>query len=117
MKTVFQALMDEIYYPIPKGFVENRLIDRALNGDNEFTVEVAKSREYKGALADCLCSLIQTIQFSEADKNISSLSDSNKERILQRANRLYREIGEDDKIVEDVETKKPKVFFGSAVWQ
>lgn len=94
MKTIKQALIDEIYYPIPLGFVENKMIERQLNGDDEYTFEVAQSKEWKGALADCLYSLIQAVSLSESDKSIGTLSDKDKERLLVRINALYKTIGE-----------------------
>lgn len=97
MKTIAQALLDEIHYPIPHGFVENKLIERGLDGDFAFSMSVAMSNEYKGALADCLYSLIQSINFSEADKSIGALSTEDKKIILRRANALYSAIGEDEK--------------------
>lgn len=94
MKTIKQALIDEIHYPIPLGFVENKMIERKLNGDDEYTFEVAQSKEWKGALADCLYSLIQAVSLSESDKSIGTLSDKDKERLLVRINALYKTIGE-----------------------
>lgn len=94
MKTVLQALIDEIHYPIPNGFVENKLIERQLDGDNEYTFEVAQSKEWKGALADCLYSLVQAVTLSESDKSIGVLSDEDKKRLLVRVNALYKAIGE-----------------------
>lgn len=94
MKTIKQALIDEIYYPIPIGLVENKMIERQLYGDDEYTFEVAKSNEWKGALADCLFSLIQAVSLSESDKSIGTLSDKDKERLLVRINALYKSIGE-----------------------
>ena len=94
MKTIKQALIDEIHYPIPLGFVENKMIERQLNGDDEYTFEVAQSKEWKGALADCLYSLIQAVSLSESDKSIGTLSDKDKERLLVRINALYKTIGE-----------------------
>ena len=94
MKTIKQALIDEIHYPIPLGFVENKMIERQLNGDDEYTFEVAQSKEWKGALADCLYSLIQAVNLSESDKSIGTLSDKDKERLLVRINALYKTIGE-----------------------
>lgn len=94
MKTIKQALIDEIHYPIPLGFVENKMIERQLNGDVEYTFEVAQSKEWKGALADCLYSLIQAVSLSESDKSIGTLSDKDKERLLVRINALYKTIGE-----------------------
>ena len=94
MKTIKQALSDEIHYPIPLGFVENKMIERQLSGDDEYTFEVAQSKEWKGALADCLYSLIQAVSLSESDKSIGTLSDKDKERLLVRINALYKTIGE-----------------------
>ena len=94
MKTIKQALIDEIYYPIPVGLVETKMIERQLDGDDEYTFEVAQSKEWKGALADCLYSLIQAVSLSESDKSIGTLSDKDKERLLVRINALYKTIGE-----------------------
>lgn len=94
MKTITQALIDEIHYPIPVGFVENKLIERQLSGDEEYSFEVAQSKEWKGALADCLYSLVQAVNLSESDKSIGTLSDKDKERLLVRINTLYKSIGE-----------------------
>lgn len=70
------------------------MIERQLNGDDEYTFEVAQSKEWKGALADCLYSLIQAVSLSESDKSIGTLSDKDKERLLVRINSLYKAIGE-----------------------
>lgn len=94
MKTILQALVDEIHYPIPVGFVENKLIERSLDGLADFTFDVAQSNEWKGALADCLFSLIQSVSLSEAGKSIGTLSDEDKKRLLVRINALYKSIGE-----------------------
>lgn len=89
-----QALIDEIHYPISVGFVENKLIERQLCGEDAYTFEVAQSKEWKGALADCLYSLVQAVNLSESDKSIGTLSDKDKERLLVRINALYKDIGE-----------------------
>lgn len=91
MKTVGQALIDEIHYPISVGMIENKLIMRGLAFEDEFGIEVATSKEFRGAVADCLYSLIEAPNFSEADKSIS-LSD--KSLILKKVNALYKSIGE-----------------------
>lgn len=94
MKTIKQALIDEIHWPIPEGFVENKLIERELNGDADYTIEIHNSDNWKGALADCLYSLLQAVNFSESDKSVGVLTDKDKERLLVRINNLYKEIGE-----------------------
>lgn len=106
MKTIRQAIIDEIYYPIGGGVVDNKLIKRGVNGETEFTQEVANSSEYKGVLADCLYSLIQAISFSEADKSVSSLTDSDKRMILKWANSLYTDIGEPEVTLDG----EPRVY-------
>lgn len=106
MKTVLQALLDEIYYPIPQGFVENKLIERQLEGDGEYTFEIAQSDEWKGALADCLYSLVQAVSLSESDKSIGTLSDEDKKRLLVRINSLYAAIGESPSLGQ------PMVYIG-----
>lgn len=96
MKTVIQALIDEVHYPIPYGFVENVLIKRNLSADDEFSAKVAQGFPYKGALADCLFSLLQAVNFSEADKSVGALTDAQRKTILRMANKLYDEIGEEE---------------------
>ena len=103
MKTVRQALIDEIHYPISEGFVENKLYSRGIDPDDELTIDVLKSNEFKGAVADCLWSLIEAPNFSEADKSIS-LADRNV--ILRKVNSLYLSIGESAVDLAD----KPSVF-------
>ena len=105
-KTVKQALLDEVHYPIPVGFVENKLIERGIDGDAGFDFECAKSRQYKGALADCLYSLLQAVSLSESDKSIGTLSDEDKKRLLVRINSLYQSIGEDQVLGQ------PMVYIG-----
>jgi len=106
MKTVIQALIDEVIYPIPYGKVENIIIKRGLYAGDTFDASVASGISYKGALADCLYSLITAINFSEADKSVGTLTDAQRKAILKRANALYGEIGEDE--VDDGST--PRVY-------
>jgi len=97
MKTVIQALLDEVFYPIPRGKAENICIRRGLNGEEPFNAERASSNAYKGALADCLYSLIQAITFSEAGMSVGALTDAQRKAILKQMNGLYDEIGEEPK--------------------
>lgn len=108
MKTIQQALLDEIHYPIPLGFVENVLIKRNLNGEDEFDYNTSNSISYKGAFADCLISLVQAVSVSEAGKSIGAPSDSDKRRLLRMANSLYQSIGEPMAEIE----LRPTVYIG-----
>ena len=105
MKTIRQALIDEIIYPIPEGLVDNKLIARGLTGNEEFTFESCKSHEYKGCFADCLVALVQAVNFSEADKSVGTLTDEVKKKLLHRANEIYKGLGEDL-----VPEEKPMVY-------
>lgn len=111
MKTIQQALIDEIHYPIPEGFVKNVMIKRKLNPVGDCDSDTMNSKEYMGALADCLWSLVQAINFSEADKSFGSLSDKDKERILLRVNSIYNAIGEPSVELE----AKPMVYIGDCL--
>ncbi len=110
MKTIQQALIDEIHYPIPMGFVYNKLVMRELNPDDECTSETLNSKGFMGAIADCLVSLIAAPNFSEADKQISMTEKSN---ILKWANSIYKRIGESENIVE--EKPNPTVYVGDCL--
>lgn len=107
MKTVIQALISEVHWPIPEEFVDTVCIKRQLNGDAEFTYEVSQGNAYNGALADCLYSLCQAINFSEAGKSVGNLTDEQRRIMMRRANALYEEIGEEEKYLEE-----PTVYFG-----
>ena len=111
MKTIQQALIDEIHYPISIGFVENVMIKRKLNPLSYCDSDTMSSKEYMGALADWLWSLVQSINFSEADKSFGSLSDKDKERILLRVNSIYNAIGEPSVELE----AKPMVYIGDCL--
>lgn len=106
MKTIKQALIDEIIYPIPEGLVDNKIIERGLNAESPFDLEISKKNEYKGAVADCLIALVQSVNFSEADKSIGGLSDEAKKSLHLRANAIYKAIGEP----EIVSTAEPIVY-------
>ena len=103
MKTVRQALIDEIHYPLSEGFIENKLYARGLNPVDEINAGVLVSNEFRGAVADCLWSLIEAPSISESDKSIS-LGD--REIILKKVNSIYESIGEKAVDLAD----KPKVF-------
>lgn len=94
MKTILQALIDEIHYPIQRGHAENRLMKRGLYPCDECTIEILNSKPFIGAVADSLYMLITATNFSEADKSVGSLNIAS---ILKEANTLYKSIGESEK--------------------
>lgn len=105
MKTIQQALIDEIHYPIGVGIVENKIIKRGLTADDEYSMDLANSSEFMGAVADCLYSLIEAPNFSEADK---SFSMSDRSLILKKVNSIYNSIGEPSVGLDE----KPMVYIG-----
>ncbi|MCM1490408.1 MAG: hypothetical protein NC095_06240 [Muribaculum sp.] len=104
MKTIAQTLVDEIHYPLPLGFVENKLMGRGLDGESEISAEIITGNQFKGAVADCLWSLLQAPNISESDKSVSLPS---QDSIIKLANSYYREIGEPEKTCGE-----PTVQFG-----
>lgn len=102
MKTILSAIKDEIHYPAPDGFLENKLIKRGLSGEDEYDKTVANGKAFQGALADCYIGLISAINFSEGDKAVNLPS---RDILLKIANAIYVSIGE-----ETVSDEKPKVY-------
>lgn len=108
MKTILQALIDEIHYPVGEGHAVNRLLFRGLNGEDPCTLDVIQGKAFRGAVADCLLMLVAAPGFSEADKSFS-LSD--KALIIRRANSIYQEIGEPEKAAQG----EPMVYVGDCL--
>ena len=104
MRTIAQALIDEIDYPINDGKIENKLMRRGLDGSGEITAEILDSPEFNGAVADCLYGLIEAPNFSESDISIS-LQD--RDLIIKKVNAIYASIGEESK-----DLGLPKVYIG-----
>ena len=104
MKTIGQALIDEVHIPIPFGYIENVCIKRGLDPEEEFSRDIADRDLYKGALADCLYSLVQAVGFSESDKSIGSLTEDQRKAIIFNVNKLYRSIGEEEVYLESQPT-------------
>lgn len=107
-KTVRQALVDEVLYPLPDGYVDNKLFARGINPDSELTIEELNSTQFKGACADCLVAVIeQAVSFSEADKSVNVPSATQINALKVKVNKIYKEIGEEELFFDS-----PKVTFG-----
>ncbi len=107
MKTVVEALLSKVHWPMPISFVETVCIERNIDGQEAFTYAVSTSTGYKGALADCYFHLFQAVNYSEAGKSVGNLTDEQRRWCLKQANKLYGEIGEEEKEIEE-----PTVYFG-----
>ena len=112
MKSILQAIKDEVYYPINDGLVENKLIGRDLVPDGVFSKAVMESDAFMGALADTLYTLIQQVNVSEGDKSFGAMTDKQREALLIRINNLYGAIGEEPVEIEP----KPMVYINSESW-
>lgn len=104
IRTIKQALRDEIPYPLGDGFYENRLLARGIDPSSPVTLELYNSSSFGGAVADCLYALVISPNVSEAGMSVS-LTD--RATLLRRANTLYKAIGEDTK-----EDNEPRVTVG-----
>lgn len=91
MKTILDALRDEIHSPVGDGHLSNRLMVRGLNGDEPITPEVIRGNAFLGAVADTLITILEMPNISEGDKRIDL---PGRELIIRRANAIYRSIGE-----------------------
>lgn len=91
MRTILEALIDEVHYPLSEGYALNRLMARGLCASEGISPSLIRSDAFRGVVADCLVSLVSAPSFSESDKSIS-LGD--RRLILSQANAIYRSLGE-----------------------
>ena len=99
--TVLEALKAEISYPVPMSFFKATLIKRGVDGDAEFTAELANSRAYRLCYADCVKRHLLAISVSEGSLSVSI---ADKELLLNVANGIYREYGEPEVILKEEAT-------------
>lgn len=91
--TIAEAIRNESLYPISESVIELKLMKRDLQGAAEATMDILGSREYKGALADTLATLIISPNVSEESGVSISLPERNL--LLKYINSLYTAIGEE----------------------
>lgn len=92
--TILEALKSRVHYPLSDNTFQSIITFRGLVSADNFTKEIANSNSYKGALADLLYEIVIVPNISEGGVSISY---SDKKVILDRANSLYLEIGEQTK--------------------
>lgn len=109
MRTIKQALIDEVFYPLSDGLIDNKLMIRDINGNDEISKDILLSDAFKGALADCLTSVVeQAVNFSEADKSVNVPTNEQLKALKVRINSLYKAIGEEERNFDS-----PVVTFGA----
>lgn len=97
MKTILQALRDEIHFPVGTGHLENRLLRRGLTPNEECSLETFNDARFIGAVADSLWFLISAPNISESDKQVNMVY---KDLIVKQANQLYKSIGEEERVLD-----------------
>lgn len=101
--TVSDALKSQVQYPLPATFFLTVMIKRGLDGDAECTKEILTSPEFKGSHADCIRQIL--LYPNSISEGGMSISKTDRKSLLDMANRLYKEIGE-----EPID-ERPKVTF------
>lgn len=89
--TILEALKSKVSYPLPDNFFQSVLIERCLSGGDEFTMEVAGSKEFDLAKADAWIALVTASQVQEGNYSISLTDKSN---MIKLANTIYNKYGE-----------------------
>lgn len=95
MLTVSQALRSTLLYPINPATVESYLISCGIEGEAQFTQEIAQSADYKRVLAKCYIYYADSPQVSEAGASYN-FTDEQRKEFRRKADALLDEIGEGD---------------------
>lgn len=104
MSTIKQVLASRFVVSFD---IDSILTQRAIDPNAEFDINIANSSQYKGALADCYMVVYTMPNITEGGMSISY---SDKSMFLKLANAIYKEIGEQDKIVNSCYTKYVDFF-------
>lgn len=91
---ILTALISKSSYPLSDNTLTAILIQRGLNEKGEFTMEVANSSMFQGAVADLYILLATQPNITEGGM---SVSQNDASTFLSLANRIYSNIGETDK--------------------
>lgn len=91
--TILQALKSKVSYPIKDDTLLAILIERGINGENDFNLSVAKSNSFKGAVADLYLHLATVPNISEGGMSVSY---GDKNTFLSLYSALKKEIKEED---------------------
>lgn len=92
--TISEALISLNSYPIPANSIGKILIDRALEGDTEYTVVISTSQAFALASADTFMWLHDAPSIVEQEVGINQ-AIAIKEDLMDRANQIYGKYGDD----------------------
>ncbi len=88
--TNLESIKARVNYPLSDSQAEEKLISRGLEGDGTFSQEVADSRAFRLAYADCLRFVLTMVNISQG----GSINAQNPAGIRGTANAIYKEYGE-----------------------
>jgi hypothetical protein len=104
MATVLESLVSISGYPIGKGTIIDIATKRGLNLDDEATIVLFQSPEYRLATADLMRWVSYAPNVRQADVQYDLLY-SDREQLRKAANAIYGELGDDAYIPPETVTK------------
>lgn len=108
--TILEALKSEVSYPIPETYFEKSLIERGLDGEDNFTQQIAVGGPFRLAYADCLKRHITAVNIGEGGMSISV---QNADKLVAIANGIYSQYGEP---LLQIGEPKPSVTYLGEDW-
>lgn len=90
--TVLEALQAKITYPMTAAFFETILIERSLTGTATYSADIAKSKSFRLATADCYKAVAFGVNVTEGSL---SISQPERDKLIALANSIYRQYGEE----------------------
>jgi hypothetical protein len=103
MATILDTLKNVSGYPLPIEAIESICLKRDIASIGESSAEILNSRTYRLAVADCYKWLSLAPNVNQADVSYS-FAASDRDRFLQFANSIYREL-KDDAYIQKVKTR------------
>lgn len=101
--TTAEALKYSVNYPLSDSNVLPILTKRNLVADEEFTTEIANSKEYELSYADVLRFVVTMVNLSQG----GSVTQASVASLAGTANAIYRKYGESE--IGEVASSKPIV--------
>lgn len=103
--TTLEALKSAVNnYPYEDNTIMAIAIERGLDHDSAFTTELAKSKEYQLAKADCIRYVLGMVNLSQSGASVTQTDIRAKMSI---ANAIYRRFGEP--LIQDTNGVRPTV--------
>jgi hypothetical protein len=88
---ILDALIGSVNYPLGENNVLPICIKRNLDPDSNLSGEIANSKEYELAYADCLKFVATMVNLAQGG---GSVTQTNADQMIQTANAIYAKYGE-----------------------